>query len=161
GQQLPAAREGDDQLLPKARHAVEERPELAVGDAEQPGGALGDGRHDLRPAGFDDVQVDVRLTGPKDDVAVGVAAGPGQGLDDRQLGAGEAGEGGLFRLSHCVIPDVARTGLAVSIIRPAAARGAIAAIVAPRAPGKRLMIGREPWRGKGSDTTRPPAGSLA
>ena len=33
GQQLPAAREGDDQLLPEARDTVEERSELAVGDA--------------------------------------------------------------------------------------------------------------------------------
>jgi hypothetical protein len=66
---------------------------------------------DLHPAGFDDVQVDVRLTGPEDDVAVGVVARPGQGLDEGQLGAGEAREGGLFRLSHGAIPDGARTCL--------------------------------------------------
>src|SRR6185369_12474310 len=98
---LPAAREGEDQLLAETRYAVEERSELAVGDAEQPRRPLGDGRHDhrppgqhvdvpgevarlvdrdqtaafrrvadLQPAGFDDVQVDVRLTGPEDDIAV-------------------------------------------------------------------------------------------
>ena len=142
GQQLPAAREGEDQLLAETRDAVEERSELAVGDAEQPRRPLGDGRHDhrpagqyvdvpgevarfvdhdhtvavgrvanLHPAGFDDVQIDVRLTGPKNDVAVGVVARLGQGFDERQLGAGEARKGGLFRLSHGVIPDGARTWL--------------------------------------------------
>ncbi len=65
----------------------------------------------LHPAGLDDVQVDVRLTGPKNDVAVGVVASLGQGFDERQLGAGEAREGGLFRRSHGVIPDGARTYL--------------------------------------------------
>src|SRR5256885_1952628 len=131
GQQLPAAREGDDQLLPEARYTVEERAELAVGDAEQPRRPLGDGSHDhrparqyvdvpgevarfvyrdhtlaagwvanLHPAGLDNVQIDVRLTGPKNDVAVGVVARPCQVLDERQFGAGEARKGGLFRLSH-------------------------------------------------------------
>jgi hypothetical protein len=65
----------------------------------------------LHPAGFDNIQIDVRLTGPKNDVAVGVVARPCQGFDERQLGAGEARKGGLFRLSHCVIPDGARTCL--------------------------------------------------
>ena len=32
GQQLSAAREGDDQLLPETRDTVDERSELAVGD---------------------------------------------------------------------------------------------------------------------------------
>src|SRR5262249_27039392 len=140
GQQLPAAREGDDQLLPETRYTVEQHPELAVGDAEQPRGPLRDGRHDprpagqyvgvagevarfvyrdqtvavcwvanLHPAGFDNVQIDVRLTGPKNDVAVGVVARLCQGFDERQLGVGEARKGGLFRLSHGAIPDGPRT----------------------------------------------------
>jgi len=143
GQQLPAAREGEDQLLPETRYAVEQRPELAVRDTEQSRRPLRDGRDDhrpagqdvdvpgevarfvdrdqtvgvgrvadLQPAGFDHEQVDVRLTGPKNDIAVGVVARLGQGFDERQLGAGEAREGGLFRLSHGVIPDGARTHLA-------------------------------------------------
>jgi hypothetical protein len=58
----------------------------------------------LHPAGFDNVQIDVRLPGPKNDVAVGVLARLGQGLEERELGTGEAGKGSLFRLSHCEIP---------------------------------------------------------
>jgi hypothetical protein len=63
----------------------------------------------LHVAGFDNLKIDVRLPGAKDDVAVGVVAWLRLGLDERQLGAGEKGEGGLFRLSHCVIPGGVRT----------------------------------------------------
>src|SRR5262249_51376657 len=51
GQKLAAAREGEDQLLPETRYAIEERAELAVGDAQQPRRPLRDGRHEHRPAG--------------------------------------------------------------------------------------------------------------
>src|SRR5262249_17760825 len=81
----------------------------------------------LHPAGFDDVQVDVRLTGPKDDVAVGVVARLCQGFDERQLGAGQARKGGLFRLSHGLIPFRGEDVSWKLIIRLTAAHGAIAA----------------------------------
>src|SRR5262249_55246562 len=88
GEELPSAHEGDDQFLPEARHAVEEGPEPAVEDAEQPRRPLRDARHDHRPAG-QDVDVPGEVAGLVDrDQAVGVRRAADlypAGLDDVQI----------------------------------------------------------------------------
>src|SRR5262249_47273381 len=58
----------------------------------------------LQPAGFDDVEIDVRLAGPKHDVAVCVIARLGQVSDEHELSTCEAWKGSFFCLSHSVIP---------------------------------------------------------
>jgi hypothetical protein len=78
--------------LAETRYAAEQRSELGVGDTQEPCRPLRDavtitgrpvnidvpekcpGWRSVHLARFNDVQIDIRLTGPKNDVAVGVDA---------------------------------------------------------------------------------------
>src|ERR1051325_10356441 len=55
-QQLPSTSESDDQLLTQARHAIEQRPELAVGNSQDTCWTMSDGGHNHWPTGQ---QVDI------------------------------------------------------------------------------------------------------
>ncbi|HEX3656979.1 MAG TPA: hypothetical protein VHV55_14275 [Pirellulales bacterium] len=50
-QHLAAAGERDDQFLAKARHPIQQRPELAVGDSQNARCTAGDGTDQHRPTG--------------------------------------------------------------------------------------------------------------
>ena len=49
---------------------------------------------------FNNVQIDFRLTGPEDGLAVGVVASRRQGPDETDLCAGQAGKCRVLNLSH-------------------------------------------------------------
>jgi hypothetical protein len=61
----------------------------------------------LHLAGFNNVKIDIRVTDPKNDVAVGVVARFCKRFDEREFGVGKPRKGGLFRPSHCIIPNAA------------------------------------------------------